>query len=76
MTKLRADHAVSGLGRRDATSVIAHQVRAVLTARAERLGLDPVSIFTPAPGVLVARSIDGLLLRVDFRIYQAHELER
>lgn len=71
MTAPRADHQVSRLGQ-----LIDDQLREALAARAERLGLDPVSIFSPTPGALIARATDGTLLRVDFRTYQARELER
>jgi hypothetical protein len=57
-------------------AVIARQLREALAARAERLGLDPASIVAPSPGALIARAEDGTLLRVDFRTYQARDLER
>ena len=52
------------------------QLREGLQSRAERLGIDPLSITSPTPGALIARAHDGELLRVDFRTYASHELER
>jgi hypothetical protein len=75
MTNLRWDHGMSRLDRLDA-AVIDLQLREALRDRAERLGLDPASIDSPTSGTLVARTVDGALLRVDFRTYQARELER
>ena len=46
---------------------IAEQLRHALTALDERLGLEPASIRAVAPGALIARSLDGGLLRMDFR---------
>ena len=57
-------------------AVIDRQLREALAARAGRLGLDPASIASPTPGALIARGLDGSLLRVDFRTYQAGELDR
>ena len=57
-------------------AVIDRQLRAALAARAGRLGLVPASIASPTPGALIARGVDGSLLRVDFRTYQAGELDR
>ena len=58
------------------SAVIDRQLREALAARAGRLGLDPASIASPTPGALIARGVDGSLLRVDFRTYQAGELDR
>ena len=58
------------------SAVIDRQLREALAARAGRLGLDPASIASPTPGALIARGVDGSLLRVDFRTYQASELDR
>jgi hypothetical protein len=57
-------------------AVVDHQLRTALAARAARLGLDPASITSPAPRVLIARSADGTVLRLDYRTYQPHELTR
>ena len=62
--------------RRPPVHEIAEQLRQALTARAERLGLDPTSIRAIAPGALIARSRDGGLLRMDFREYERDELTR
>ncbi len=56
--------------------VIDRQLREALTARAERLGLDPASITSPSPGALIARTCDGTLLRLDVSTYAAAELDR
>ena len=58
------------------SAVIDRQLREALAARAGRLGLDPGSIASPTPGALITRGVDGSLLRVDFRTYQAGELDR
>lgn len=62
--------------RRPHADEIADQLLQALTARAERLGLDPTSIRTVGPGSLIARAADGGLLRLDFRAYQRDELAR
>jgi hypothetical protein len=54
-------------------AVVDQQLRAALAAR---LGLDRASIDSPVPGVLIARSADGTVLRLDYRTYQSHELTR
>ncbi len=56
--------------------VIAEELREALAARPERLGLDPTSIRTVAPGAAIGRSSDGGLLRVDFCAYEPDELAR
>jgi hypothetical protein len=57
-------------------AAVDQQLRDALTARAARLGLDPASITSPAPGALVARSFDGAVLRLDYRTYQPTDLSR
>lgn len=59
-----------------AAGEVGQQLREALASRADRLGLDPKSIGSPSPGALVARSVDGTLLRLDFHTYAARELER
>ena len=76
MTDLMAIDVVDGDAVALDSAVIDRQLRAALAARAGRLGLDPASIAAPTPGALIARGIDGSLLRVDFRTYQAGELDR
>jgi hypothetical protein len=75
MTETPAANPIVDMARLDQV-VIARQLREALVARAERLGLDPASIAAPSPGALIARADDGTLLRVDFRTYQARDLER
>jgi len=76
MTDLMAIEAADGDAVALDSAVIDRQLRAALAARAGRLGLDPASIASPTPGALIARGVDGSLLRVDFRTYQAGELDR
>lgn len=57
-------------------ALVDNQLREALAARAERLGIDPASITTPAPGAVIARSAGGALLRLDFRTYRPDELIR
>lgn len=71
MTNSAAEQAT----RLDAAS-IDRQLREALIARAERLGLDPATIASPSPGALVARTVDGTLLRLDVSTYAAADLER
>lgn len=59
--------------RLDPAEVI-EQLREALAARAARLGLDPDSIGSPAPGAITARTRRGELLRLDLCSYRAHEL--
>lgn len=68
----RAEMHIEGLS----AATIDRQLREALIARAERLGLDPATIGSPSPGVLVARTSDGTLLRLDISTYAAAELER
>ena len=76
MTDLVAIDVVDGYAVALDWAVIDRQLREALAARAGRLGLDPASIASPTPGALIARGVDGSLLRVDFRAYQASELDR
>lgn len=57
-------------------AALERQLREALAARAGRLGLDPATIASPSPGALIARSPDGLLLRLDFKMYSPRDLER
>ena len=76
MTDLMAIDVVDGDAVALDAAVIDRQLREALAARAGRLGLDPASIASPTPGALIARGVDRSLLRVDFRTYQAGELDR
>lgn len=53
-----------------------HELREALTACAVRMGLDPTTIGSPSPGVIIARSPDGALLRLDVSTCTATDLGR
>lgn len=55
---------------------IGRHIRDALIARADRLGLDPLSVASPSRGVVTARVLGGGLLRLDVSTYSATELER
>lgn len=56
-------------------AAVERQLRGALAARAGRLGLYPATIALPSPGALIARSADGMLLRLDYRTYAPRDLE-
>lgn len=55
---------------------VERELREALAARAARLGLEPGSITSQAPGAVVARTIDGSVVRLDAMLYERAELDR